>query len=121
MTMTIQPKRLSLELVSQVCLKRSLGSDELNIRPVPNKQTPSQSRCNQKNTHFQEQKKKRHLLHHLLLLLHLQIILLGNIREPPLLRNDDLLSTRELVPRPPESFHDDMCIRIFASDGKDDL
>jgi hypothetical protein len=60
-------------------------------------------------------------LQHLLLLLELHVILLGNVRESPLLRDDDLLATGELVPCPTQSLHDDRGVRILASDGEDNL
>jgi len=43
------------------------------------------------------------------------------IGESPLLRNDDLLTSRELVLGTTESLHNDSLVRVLASNGKDDL
>jgi len=60
-------------------------------------------------------------LQHLLLLLQLQVILLVDIGESPFLGNDDLLATRELVPRTAESLDHNSRVVVLRPDGEDDL
>jgi hypothetical protein len=55
------------------------------------------------------------LLNHTLFLLQLGILFPFDIRESPLLRNNDLLTTRELVTSTTESLLDDLGIGVFAS------
>jgi hypothetical protein len=64
---------------------------------------------------------KKNSQQHPLLLLQLQILGLVHLSETPLLRNDDLLATGELVSGTAKSLHDDRRVRLLASDGKDDL
>lgn len=57
----------------------------------------------------------------LLLLLESDVVLPVERGETPLLRDDDLLSTRELVTSTAESLDDDSTVRVLASDGDEDL
>jgi len=61
------------------------------------------------------------ILQHLLLLLQLEVVLLINVRESPLLRDNDLLPSGELVTSTAESLHDDRGILLLATDREDDL
>ena len=63
----------------------------------------------------------RYSLQHLLLLLEFLIVTLCNICESPLLRNNDLLSSGELVTSAAKSFHNNRCVGVLATNGKDDL
>jgi len=56
-----------------------------------------------------------------LLGLEVEVLLLVDVGETPLLGDDDLLSTGELVSRSPESLENDGLVALLASDGKDDL
>jgi hypothetical protein len=62
-----------------------------------------------------------HILQHTLVLLELKVVNLVDVGETPLLGNDDLLATRELVASTAESLHDDRGGGLFAADGEDDL
>lgn len=57
------------------------------------------------------------------LLVGLEGLVLGTVErsETPLLGNDDLLSSRELVSGTSEGLHDDGLVAVSASDGHDDL
>jgi len=85
---------LSSKLGAQVVLEIALRPDELNICTI---------------------------LHYPLILLELEVLLAVNIGEAPLLGDDDLLATRELVTGTAESLLDDRSIVILATDGHDDL
>ena len=61
------------------------------------------------------------ILQHTLLLLELQVLLLVDVREAPLLGDDNLLATRELVASAAESLHDNVGVVVPGSDGENDL
>ena len=56
-----------------------------------------------------------------MLLFQLQVILTVDIGKSPLARNNDLLTARELIPGATKGFLNDRCVRVFATNGKDDL
>ena len=108
---TLDTKKSCLQLRTKVSLKGTLRANELDVRAVPGVTLVNNS------YHVDD----RYALQHPLILLQLQIILPIHIRESPLLRYDDLLATRELVPCATERFLDDVCVRVLAADGEDDL
>jgi len=61
------------------------------------------------------------ILYDLLLLLELNIVLLCDVGEAPLLGDDDLLPAGELVAGTTEGLHDDVCVGVLGADGEDDL
>ena len=87
-------KRSGPELIAQVGLEGTFRPDELDVGTV---------------------------LQHLLLLLELQVVLLVDIGEAPLLGDDDLLTTGELVTGTAESLDDNGGVGVFCPDGEDDL
>jgi len=60
-------------------------------------------------------------LDHQLLFLELEVIFLVHVREAPLLRDNNLLATRELVSRTSEGFNNNRSVRLPRSDRKNDL
>jgi hypothetical protein len=56
-----------------------------------------------------------------LVLLQLEVLLPVNVGEAPLLGDNDLLATRELVTSPTESLLDHQSVVVLATDGHDDL
>jgi len=60
-------------------------------------------------------------LHHPLLLFQLQILLPRDVCKAPFLRDNDLLTTGELVTGTPKSLHDDSLVLVFATYGKENL
>jgi hypothetical protein len=66
-------------------------------------------------------RQKQHVLEHTLVGLEGKVLLLVNIGEAPLLGDDDLLATGELVTSTAESLHDDGGVLLLATDGEDDL
>lgn len=85
---------LSAELVAQVLLEVALGANVLDVGTV---------------------------LEHTLVRLELEVVLLVDGGETPLLRHNDLLATRELVASAAESLHDNGGGLLLATDGQDDL
>jgi len=90
----VDTKHLCFKLSAQIGLERALGTNELHISTI---------------------------LYHLLLRLQLQIDLLVHLCESPLLRDDDLLASWELVAGTTEGLLDDGCVGVFAADREDDL
>jgi len=86
--------RLSLLLEPQVLEEVALGLEVLNVSTVVDD-----------------------------LLVGLQLLVVGPVEgsETPLLGDDDLLPSGELVPGTTESLHDDGLVRVLATDGHDDL
>lgn len=60
-------------------------------------------------------------LQHLLVLLQLDVVSLVDAGESPLLGDDDLLASGELVTGTAESLHDDGGVGVLGADGEDDL
>jgi len=85
---------LSTELHLQVVLEVSSRADKLDV-------------CAVRNNQF--------------LLLQSSVLFTVNVGESPLLRNDDLLSSGELVSCPPECLHDSRGVRVFRADRQDNL
>ena len=56
-----------------------------------------------------------------MLLLQLQVILTVDIGKSPLARNNDLLTARELIAGTTKSLLNDCGIRVFATNGQDNL
>jgi hypothetical protein len=90
----IDTKNLCSELSAQIGLERSLGTNKLHVSSI---------------------------LYHLLLRFQLQVVLLVHLCESPLLRDDDLLTSRELVTGTAEGLLDDGCVGISTADREDDL
>jgi len=61
------------------------------------------------------------VLHHPLVFLEFEVPLPVNVGKAPLLRNDDFLTTRELVAGTTEGFLDDVGVGVLATDGQEDL
>lgn len=64
---------------------------------------------------------ERHVLQHTFVLLEFEVLLTVDICESPLLGDDNLLTTGELVTGTAESLLDDMGVVVLAADGEDNL
>jgi len=93
-TTKVESTSLSSKLGAQVVLEVALRPDELDVSTI---------------------------IHYPLVLLELEVILPVNIGEAPLLGDNDLLATRELITGTAESLLDHRSIVILAADGHDDL
>ena len=60
-------------------------------------------------------------LQHTLVLLELEVVLAVDVSESPLARDDDLLTTRELVTGTTESLLHNSGVLVLGTDGEDDL
>jgi hypothetical protein len=61
------------------------------------------------------------VLHHPLVFLELEVLLPVDVGKAPLLRNDDLLATREFVAGTTEGLLNDVGVGVLATDGQQDL
>ena len=102
------------KLVPKVLLKRAFGTNELHVSSIPANRNILVQGSNSSEIYV-------YALQNLLLFLQLEIITFIYVGESPLFRNNDLLSSRELVTCTTKSFHDNGCSGIFASDGEDNL